>query len=58
MAVVTGQDEQLLIGGRWVDAEGGGRFDVVNPATGEVVGSVPDAGEGDVAAAIDARKKG
>ncbi len=54
MAVVTGQHEQLLIGGEWVEAAGGGRFDVTDPATGEVVGSVPDAGKADVEAAIDA----
>jgi succinate-semialdehyde dehydrogenase/glutarate-semialdehyde dehydrogenase len=54
MAVVAGHDEQLLIGGEWVDAAGGKRFDVTDPATGEVVGSVPDAGEEDVQAAIDA----
>jgi succinate-semialdehyde dehydrogenase/glutarate-semialdehyde dehydrogenase len=54
MAVVAGHDEQLLIGGNWVDSRGGGRFDVTNPATGETVGSVPDATEADVAAAIDA----
>ena len=54
MAVITGQDEQLLIGGRWVDAEGGKRFDVTNPATGDVVGSTPNGSAGDVQAAIDA----
>jgi succinate-semialdehyde dehydrogenase / glutarate-semialdehyde dehydrogenase len=50
----TGLDERLLIGGEWRDAEEGGRFDVTNPADGSVVGSVPDAGEADVRAAIDA----
>ena len=50
----TRREERLLIGGEWVEAAGSGRFDVTNPATGEVVGSVPDAGESDVAAAIDA----
>jgi succinate-semialdehyde dehydrogenase/glutarate-semialdehyde dehydrogenase len=54
MAVITGIQEQVLIGGRWVDAESGDRFDVTNPATGEIVGTVPDASEGDVRAAIDA----
>jgi succinate-semialdehyde dehydrogenase/glutarate-semialdehyde dehydrogenase len=54
MAVAAGHDEQLLVGGRWVEAGGGERFDVTDPATGEVVGSVPDAGEADVRAAIDA----
>jgi succinate-semialdehyde dehydrogenase / glutarate-semialdehyde dehydrogenase len=54
MAVITGIDEQLLIGGEWVGAESGDRFDVTNPATGEIVGSVPDGSEADVRAAIDA----
>ena len=54
MAVITGQDEQLLIGGKWVDAGGGKRFDVTNPATGEVVGSVPNGSASDVQAAIAA----
>src|SRR5580765_3031676 len=54
MAVAAGHDEQLLIGGEWVEARGGGRFDVTDPATGEPTGSVPDAGADDVRAAIDA----
>jgi succinate-semialdehyde dehydrogenase/glutarate-semialdehyde dehydrogenase len=54
MAVTTGHDERLLIGGEWVEAAEGGRFDVTDPATGDVVGSVPDAGQQDVEAAIDA----
>jgi succinate-semialdehyde dehydrogenase / glutarate-semialdehyde dehydrogenase len=54
MAVITGKDEQLLIGGRWVGAESEERFDVTNPATGEVVGTVPDGSEADVQGAIDA----
>ena len=47
-------DEQLLIGGSWTDATGGARFDVTDPATGDTVGSVPNATEADVKAAIDA----
>ncbi len=54
MAVVTGKDEQLLIGGEWVAAGSGERFDVTNPATGDVVGSMPDAAQEDIEAAIDA----
>ncbi len=55
MAVAaTGIDERLLIGGEWVEAAEGARFDVTDPATGELVGSAPDAGEADVRAAIDA----
>ncbi|HST25687.1 MAG TPA: NAD-dependent succinate-semialdehyde dehydrogenase [Gaiellaceae bacterium] len=54
MAVVTGKDEQLLIGGEWVGASSGERFDVTNPANGEIVGSMPDGSQEDVQAAIDA----
>jgi len=54
MAVITGRDEQLLIGGNWTGSESGDTFDVVNPANGEVVGSVPDGSAADVDAAIDA----
>ena len=55
MAVAaTGVEERLLIGGEWVEAGDGSRFDVTDPGTGETVGSVPNAGESDVRAAIDA----
>src|SRR5438132_2202985 len=53
MAVITGKDEQLLIGGQWVASDSDERFDVTNPATGEVVGTVPDGSEADVQGAID-----
>jgi len=53
-AAATGVEERLFIGGEWVEAGDGTRFDVTDPATGEVVGSVPNAGESDVRAAIDA----
>jgi succinate-semialdehyde dehydrogenase/glutarate-semialdehyde dehydrogenase len=54
MAVITGRDEGLLVGGRWLEAESEERFEVTNPATGEVVGTVPDGSRADVEAAIDA----
>ena len=31
-AAATGVEERLLIGGEWVEAEAGGRFDVTDPA--------------------------
>ena len=40
-AVATGVEERLLIGGEWVEAGDGRRFDVTDPGTGEIVGSVP-----------------
>src|SRR5215510_186384 len=52
--VQAARDEQLLIGGEWVDASGGARFDVTNPANGDVVGTVPNGTVEDVKRAIDA----
>jgi len=43
-----------LIGGRWVEADDRGTFDVLDPATDEVVASVPNAGAAEVVRAIDA----
>ena len=47
-----------LIGGEWVDATGGGTWDLVNPATEEVIEQVPygigDDAAADTTAAIDA----
>src|SRR5438105_6903774 len=48
---------QMYIAGTWVDAVDGGRFDVVNPATGEVVATVPDAGPRDVDVAVTAARR-
>lgn len=44
----------LFISGGFRPAASGKRFDVLNPATGEVLASVADAGEQDAAAAMDA----
>ena len=45
-------DRQLLIGGEWVDGADGG-YDVVNPATEEIVGVAPEASP---AQALDAAR--
>jgi len=42
------------VNGEWIAAASGKTFDVVNPATGERIGSVPDMDRGDVRRAIDA----
>lgn len=44
----------FYIGGQWVKAQSGARIDVVNPATEEVWGKVPDAAAADVDAAVAA----
>ena len=45
-------ETDLFIGGKWVAAAS--RFDVLDPATGDVVASVSDGGVADAAAAVDA----
>lgn len=44
----------LWIGGAWRAAADGASFDVTDPATGELVATVPDATPADLGAAIDA----
>jgi acyl-CoA reductase-like NAD-dependent aldehyde dehydrogenase len=48
-------ESQLLIGGKWVDASGG-TYDVVNPATEEVVAKAPNATVADAQAAAAAAR--
>ena len=44
----------LFIGGAWRDAEGGARFDVLDPADGSVITDVADGSTGDAMQALDA----
>ena len=46
-------ESQLFIGGKWVGASGG-TYEVVNPATEEVVGTAPNATAADADAAAAA----
>jgi betaine-aldehyde dehydrogenase len=46
----------MWIGGAWVGARSGATRDVINPATGEVIASVPEAGADDVRDAIGAAR--
>ncbi len=53
----TGIDaRKMLIGGEWREATGGKTIDVVNPATEEVVATVPAATKADVDAAVAAAR--
>ncbi|MGD0391176.1 MAG: aldehyde dehydrogenase family protein [Acidimicrobiales bacterium] len=52
----TRDETQLLIGGKWVDA-GNGTYDVVNPATEQVVGQAPNASPEDAEAAAAAARE-
>ncbi|MFT6298400.1 MAG: aldehyde dehydrogenase (NAD+), partial [Yoonia sp.] len=45
---------QMLIDGAWVDASDGVRFDSVNPATGAIWSTIPEATATDVDAAVQA----
>lgn len=45
--------KQAFINGVWCDAKSNTTFDVVNPANGNVIGSVPDMDVSDVEKAID-----
>ncbi len=45
---------ELYVGGEWTSAAGAGRFEVEDPATGEVICSVADAGPLDAVRALDA----
>lgn len=48
------EDNRMLIGGKWVPAASGDTIAVVNPATQEVLARVPNGGEEDVNAAVEA----
>jgi succinate-semialdehyde dehydrogenase/glutarate-semialdehyde dehydrogenase len=45
---------QAFIGGEWLNAPGGATHEVLNPATGEKLGTVPDMGAGETRRAIEA----
>ena len=46
--------QQCYIDGAWADADGGATIDVTNPATGEIIGTVPRMGAGETRRAIEA----
>jgi succinate-semialdehyde dehydrogenase / glutarate-semialdehyde dehydrogenase len=52
--VVQTVHKQLYVAGQWTDAQGGATFDVLDPATGEVLCAVADATPDDGRAALDA----
>jgi len=49
--------EQILVGGQWINADGGSTLTVENPATGDLLGTVPDAGAAETRRAIEAASK-
>src|SRR6266550_1350913 len=54
---LKGQPKKLFIGGRWVDAASGKTFETLDPATGEVLALVAEAGAEDVDRAVAAARK-
>lgn len=51
---LTFQKDKAFVNGKWISAENGKTFMVVNPSTGESLGSVPDCGVSETEAAIKA----
>ena len=54
---LTAQTENLIIGGQRVPAADGRTYDTVNPATGEALATVAEAGEQDVQRAVAAARR-
>ncbi|HEX9208458.1 MAG TPA: NADP-dependent succinate-semialdehyde dehydrogenase [Steroidobacteraceae bacterium] len=46
--------QQCYVNGQWIDARGGGTVNVTNPASGAVLGTVPNLGVDETRAAIEA----
>jgi succinate-semialdehyde dehydrogenase/glutarate-semialdehyde dehydrogenase len=49
--------QQCYVDGGWIDADAGGKIDVTNPATGELIGTVPNAGAAETRRAIEAASR-
>lgn len=49
---------RMILDGKHVDAVSGESIEIRNPATGEVIGAVPQAGEADVRAAVEIARRG
>ncbi|MCH8035782.1 MAG: aldehyde dehydrogenase family protein [Proteobacteria bacterium] len=47
----------MYVDGKWVSASGGKTYDIINPATEEVIGHAPDASREDMQRAIAAANK-
>src|SRR5262245_13503357 len=57
VVTVMKQMKQMWIGGEWVNAIGRRTREVINPATGSVVATVPEADADDVGAAVGAARR-
>jgi succinate-semialdehyde dehydrogenase/glutarate-semialdehyde dehydrogenase len=45
--------DRAYVGGEWTEAASGRRFEIINPASGAVIGTVPNMGAQDAVAAIE-----
>lgn len=52
IAFLKNKDKKMLIGGEWVDAASGKRIDSLDPATGQVIGTIPAGAKADVDRAV------
>ena len=46
--------QQCYVGGEWVDADSGATFDVIDPANGQTIGTVPSFGVAETRRAVEA----
>src|SRR3990167_8444204 len=53
--------QQAYVNGQWCDADSGARTEILNPANGELIGSVPNMGRAEtrraIAAALTAKER-
>ena len=57
IAFLAPKDKKMLIGGAWVDAVSGKRLDSIDPATGQVIGTIPAGSRADVDLAVKAARE-
>ena len=50
--MTTGTVQQMFVGGGWQPSASGETFDAISPATGELIGAVPQGDRGDAQRAI------
>jgi aldehyde dehydrogenase (NAD+) len=53
----TVKDQQLFIGGKWLDSASGKKFPTLNPATGETICQVAEGDKADIDRAVKAARK-
>ena len=50
--------QKAFLDGTWCNADSGKRMEVINPATGELIGTVPEMGNAEAQRAIEAAESG